>query len=136
MTAVKKGLIVFLVVAALIVLVSPGIIGRIAERSVDENIEWADTETDEIVITESQFDRGWFSSEGLHRIEVRDPEIRMALYELFAVSATDGNPVFVVETHIDHGLIPVTSMSREKGSLAPGLGRAVSTMSVVDLSSS
>ena len=34
-TVVKKGLIVFLVVAALIVLVSPGIIGRIAEQSVD-----------------------------------------------------------------------------------------------------
>jgi uncharacterized protein YdgA (DUF945 family) len=129
-SAVKKGLIVFLVVAALIVLVSPGIIGRIAERSVDENIEWADTESDEIVVTESMFDRGLFSSEGHHRIDIRDPEIRMALYDLFAVPAVDGNPVFVVETHIDHGLIPVTSMAREKGSLAPGLGRAVSTMSV------
>jgi hypothetical protein len=90
-SAVKKGLIVFLVVAALIVLVSPGIIGRIAERSVDENIEWADTESDEIVVTESMFDRGWFSSEGHHRIDIRDPEIRMALYDLFAVPAVDGS---------------------------------------------
>jgi hypothetical protein len=129
-TVVKKGLIAFLVVAALIVLVSPGIIGRIAERSVDENFEWAATETEEIVVTEARFDRGWFSSEGRHRVEIRDPEIRMALYELFGLPAADGNPVFVIETHIDHGLIPVTSMAREKGSLAPGLGRAVSTMTV------
>jgi uncharacterized protein YdgA (DUF945 family) len=129
-TVVKKGLIAFLVVAALIVLVSPGIIGRIAERSVDENFDWAATETEEIVVTESRFDRGWFSSEGRHRVEVRDPEVRMALYELFGAPAATGSPVFVVETHIDHGLIPLTSMAREKGSLAPGLGRAVSTMTL------
>ena len=126
----KKGLIVFLVIAALIVLVSPGIIGRIAEQSVDENFEWADAETEEIVVTSERFDRGWFSSEGRHRVEVRDPEIRSALYELFGAPAADGNPVFVVDTRIDHGLIPVTSMAREKGSLAPGLGRGVSTMTV------
>jgi uncharacterized protein YdgA (DUF945 family) len=127
---VKKGLIIFLVVAALIVLVSPGIIGRIAEQSVDESFEWADAETEEIIVTSEHFDRGWFSSEGRHRVEIRDPEIKGALYEIFGEPAADGNPVFVVETRIDHGLIPVTSMTREKGSLAPGLGRGVSTMTV------
>jgi uncharacterized protein YdgA (DUF945 family) len=127
---VKKGLIIFLVVVALIVLVSPGIIGRIAEQSVDENLEWADAETEEIVVTVERFDRGWFSSEGRHRIEIRDAEIKAAIFEIFGEPAADGNPVFVVETQLDHGLIPVTSITREKGSLAPGLGRGISTMTV------
>ena len=35
----KKGIIVLLIAIALIVLVSPGIIGRIAEESVDENLQ-------------------------------------------------------------------------------------------------
>jgi uncharacterized protein YdgA (DUF945 family) len=125
---VKKGVVIFLVAAALIVLVSPGIIGRIAEQSVDENFEWAETE--EIVVTAGRFDHGWFSSEGRHRVEIRDPEIKAALYELFGEPASDGDPVFVVETHLGHGLIPVSSLAREKGSLAPGLGRGVSTMTV------
>ena len=126
----KKGLIILLLVAAIIVLVSPGIIGRIAEQSVDENFEWADAGTEEIVVTAERFERGWFSSEGRHRVEIRDAEIKGALYEVFGEPASEGNPVFVVETHIDHGLIPLTSLGREKGSLAPGLGRGVSTMTV------
>ena len=56
-SAVKKGLIVFLVVAALIVLVSPGIIGRIAEESVDESFQRAAQENDEIVVTSEAFSR-------------------------------------------------------------------------------
>ena len=40
----------------------------------------------------------------------------------------DDLPVLVINTRLDHGLIPVASMSREQGSLAPGLGSAVSTL--------
>ena len=44
--------------------------------------------------------------------------------------AVDANdlPVLVINTRLDHGPIPVSSMGREKGSLAPGLGSAVSTL--------
>ncbi len=38
--------------------------------------------------------------------------------------------MLVIDTRLDHGLIPLGSMSREKGSLAPGLGSAVSTLRV------
>jgi uncharacterized protein YdgA (DUF945 family) len=36
----------------------------------------------------------------------------------------------LINTHIDHGLIPLSSMSREEGSLAPGLGSAISTLAI------
>jgi len=125
---VKKGIVVLLVVIALIVLVSPGIIGRIAEESVDENLQWAADENEEIVVTSERFDRGWFSSEGRHRIEIRDPDVQAAIQELVGGDTADGFPSLIIDTRLDHGLISVTSMTREKGSLTPGLGKGVSTM--------
>jgi hypothetical protein len=37
-------------------------------------------------------------------------------------------PALIVTTRIDHGLVPVTSMARDDGSLMPGLASAVSTL--------
>jgi len=122
---VKKGIVALLVVLAVVILVSPGLIGRLAEKSVDENLNWAATESGDLIITSAGFDRGWFSSEGQHRIEIKPGQLR-------SVVASDSGevPVFVIDTHLDHGLVPFSSMSREKGSLAPGLGSAVSTVSI------
>ena len=39
-----------------------------------------------------------------------------------------GDPAVIIDTRIDHGLIPVTSVGRAEGSLAPGLGRGISTL--------
>jgi len=125
---VKKSVIALLLLAVLIIIVSPGIIGKFAEDSVGENLNWAASENGELVVTSEGFDRGWFSSEGQHRIELGEGQVRTAL----STVGGDGTelPVLIIDTHIDHGLIPVTSMSREEGSLAPGLGSAVSTLSV------
>ncbi len=119
----KKGVIALLLTLALIILVSPGIIGKLAEQSVDENLDWAASESGELVVTSSGFDRGWFSSEGQHRVALGDGAIRAAM-----VSEGEDIPVLVIDTHLDHGLVPLTSMAREGGSLAPGLGSAVSTL--------
>lgn len=124
----KKSVIALLVILALIVIVSPGILGRLAEKSVDENLNWAARESGDLVISSDKFDRGWFSSEGQHRVEVKGGNLEAMLLELSPPG--DGLPVLVINTHLDHGLIPVSSMSREKGSLAPGLGNAVSTLSI------
>lgn len=121
----KKGVIALLLTLALIILVSPGIIGKLAERSVDENLDWAASESGELVVTSSGFDRGWFSSEGQHRVALGDGAIRAAM-----VSEGEDIPVLVIDTHLDHGLFPLTSMAREGGSLAPGLGSAVSTLMI------
>lgn len=119
----KKGVIAALLVLALIVLVSPGIVGRLAERSVDENLNWAATKSGELVINSQGFDRRWFSSAGQHRVELGDGAIRAAM--------ADGDlPALIINTRLDHGLIPVSSLTRAGGSLAPGLGSAVSTLSV------
>jgi uncharacterized protein YdgA (DUF945 family) len=124
----RKSIVLLLVIAAIVVLLSPGIIGRIAERSVESNLQWAADENQGVIITSERFDRGWFSSEGRHRIEIRDPEILEALAMLAGRGTADGDASLIIDTRIDHGLIPVTSVGRTGGSVAPGLGRGVSTL--------
>ena len=137
---VKKSVVIALVLLAAIVLVSPGLVGRLAERSVDENLNWAASESGAVKITSEHYDRGWFSSEGQHRIELQEGDLLTAVQMFAGPLAADDIPVLIINTRLDHGLIPVASMSREEGSLAPGLGSAVSTMqlelpdgSIVDL---
>jgi uncharacterized protein YdgA (DUF945 family) len=127
---VKKSFVLLLLALALIVIVSPGIVGRLAETSMDENLDWAATESQELTITSRGFDRSWFSSAGQHRIEVRDGELRDALMALARDSGFDELPALIIDTRIDHGLVPVTSLSRQRGSLTPGLGSAVSTLNL------
>ena len=125
---VKKGVIVVLVLLAVIVLVSPAIVGRLAEKSMDENLNWAARETGGVRVSSESFTRGWFSSEGQHRFEIEEGQLLGALQALGLGADPDELPVLIINTKLDHGLIPVTSMAREKGSLAPGLGSAVSTL--------
>jgi uncharacterized protein YdgA (DUF945 family) len=127
---VRKSIVALLVIAAIVVLISPGIIGRIAEESVDSNLQWAAEESQGIVVTSERFDRGWFSSHGRHRIDIRDEEMRAALATIAGRDPADGDAALIIDTRIDHGLIPVTSVGRTEGSLAPGLGRGVSTLSI------
>lgn len=124
----KRWLVVLLVVAALIILVSPGIVGRLAEKNLQDNLEWAEAESKDFLVTEETFRRGWFTAEGRHRIEVKDPELRSAILDLLDRRETDGDALaLVIDTHVDHGIVPLTSMSRESGSLVPGLASTVST---------
>ncbi len=115
-----------LITLALIFLVSPGIVGRLAEKSVVENLNFAASESDEIVVTTESFERGWFTSEGRHRIEARNATLRSLL------QGTSGDytqpPSLLIDTHIDHGLLPISSMSRDAGSLKPALASTVSTI--------
>jgi len=127
---VNKGIVALLVVLALVIIVSPGILGRFAEKSVDENLNWAAQESGDLVVSSDEFDRGWFSSEGQHRIEIREGNLKAMLETMGGPDDGLDLPVLVINTHLDHGLIPVSSMAREKGSLAPGLGSAVSTLSI------
>ena len=125
---VNRWFVALLLTLAVIVLVSPGIVGRLAEKSVEENLNFVASENDDVVVTTESFHRGWFTSEGRHRIELREGAVR-ALFENDA-DEHDRAPSLIIDTHIDHGLIPVTSMSRDSGSLKPGLASAVSTMTL------
>lgn len=126
----KKGIVALLVILALVVLISPGIVGRLAEKSVEDQMQWAADENQEIVITSERFDRSWFSSEGQHRIELGDTDAGARVRAELGFGAGEATPAILIDTRIDHGLIPVSSMSRDEGSLAPGLGSAVSTISI------
>jgi uncharacterized protein YdgA (DUF945 family) len=128
---VKKGVVGVLVLLAVVVLVSPAIVGRLAEKSMDESLNWAAQESGEVRVTSENFTRGWFSSEGTHRVELRDGDLKSAIMALAGpVDSADELPVLIIHTKLDHGLIPVSSMSRNQGSLAPGLGSAVSTLQI------
>jgi uncharacterized protein YdgA (DUF945 family) len=127
---VKKGIVVLLVLLAVVVLVSPAIVGRLAEQSMDDNLNWAASESGDVKVTSEHFTRGWFSSEGQHRIELQEGDLLAALQALAGPMPAEDLPVLIINTRLDHGLIPVTSMGRDKGSLAPGLGSAISTMQV------
>ncbi|MDX1498423.1 MAG: DUF945 family protein [Woeseiaceae bacterium] len=126
----KKSIVFLLILLALVVLVSPGIVGRLAEQTMDENLDRAAMESAELRVTSRGFERGWFSSAGSHRVEIRDGEIRGLLVALFEPADPDALPALVIDTRLDHGLIPVTSLARKEGSLLPGLGSAVSTVAL------
>jgi len=127
---VKKSVVALLIILAMVVLISPGIIGRLAEKSVDDNLNRVAADRDDIVVTSTGFDRGWFTSAGQHRVELREGELRDMLFAAFDMVETDAFPVLIIDTRLDHGLIPVSSMARNHGSLLPGLGSAVSTLSI------
>jgi hypothetical protein len=124
---VKKGSIVLMLALALVVLISPRIIGRIAEQSMDDSLAWAANEQGDLVVTSTGFERGWFTSTGQHRIELLEGEMYDTARLAFDTAVM---PVLIVDTRLDHGLIPVTSMARENGTLMPSLGSAVSKMSL------
>ena len=108
----KKGIVALFIVVALAVLITPGVIGHLAEQGVNDSLEWVDSENVAFVISTTAFERGWFTSTGQHRARLLGSDL----------------PVLVVNTRLDHGLVPVSSLSRENGSLLPGLGSAVSTL--------
>jgi uncharacterized protein YdgA (DUF945 family) len=118
---VKRWIVMLLVVAALVVLVSPGIVGRLAERNLEQNIEWAEADAPEVRVQTESFDRGWFTSEGRHRISLSGTPL---------MSGSDESASIIIETRVDHGIVSITSLSRAGGSLEPGIAQAVSTFSL------
>jgi len=126
----KKSFVALLIVLALVVLISPGIIGRLAEKSVDDSLDWAVSENDDVVVTSTGYKRGWFTSAGQHRIELREGDLRNMLFGAVDAAGADSLPALIIDTRLDHGLIPVSSMARDHGTLIPGLGSAISTLSI------
>jgi uncharacterized protein YdgA (DUF945 family) len=127
---VKKGIVALLIVLALFVLISPGIVGMLAEKSVDEQIERATTDNQDLIITAERFERGWFSSEGRHRIELQDSVNANTIRDFLGLGRHEALPALIVDTKLSHGPITLSSMSDSNGSLVPGLGKAVSTLSM------
>lgn len=123
---VNRWIVAALVTLALLVLISPAIVGRLAEKSVEDNLNYAAGESGDIIVTTESFERGWFTSEGRHRIEARNDTLRSLLQ---GPSDDYTQPLsLLIDTHIDHGLLPVSSLSRDGASLKPALASTISTI--------
>lgn len=126
----KKGIVALFIVLALVVLISPGIVGMLAEKSIDEQIERATGKNQDLVITAERFDRGWFSSQGRHRIEMQNTTNAASVRGMMGLSNHEPLPALIVDTKLKHGPIALASAGGTNGSLAPGLGNAISTLSI------
>ncbi len=126
----KRWLVVLLVILALVILVSPGIVGRLAEKNIEDGITWTEAESPGVTITTETFERGWFTSEGRHRVVMQGGQFREASEKYAAATGNARLPSLIIDTHMDHGLLPVTSLGRDEGSLAPGLASTVSSFQV------
>jgi len=124
---VKRWLVVLMVVLAVVILVSPGIVGRIAEQNLQENIKWVESESGSIEIQTESFDRGWFTSEGRHRVFLSGASFSTTMRTYQNKTGNEDLPSLIIDTRLDHGLVPVASLGRESGSLMPGLASTVST---------
>ncbi len=116
----KKWFVALLVLLAVIVLISPAIVGRLTERDISKSIEIANVESPDVSIQTERFERRWFSSEGRHRIELSDRDAFPSISKFTADSGYDGLPAVVIDTRIDHGLVPA-------GSVVPGIANIAST---------
>lgn len=123
----KRWLVVLLVLLALIILVSPGVIGRLAEQNMESNIEWAESESPGVKFATESYERGWFTSAGTHRLVLEGGQFRDATEKYAAATGNPALPSLLIDTRFDHGLVPVSSLSRDAGSLLPGLASTIST---------
>ena len=119
----KRWLVILLVLLALIILVSPGIVGRLAENNIAQNIEWAEGDSPGVTIKTESFERGWFTSEGRHRVVIEGGRFRDVTEKYTEATGNPELPSLIIDTHLDHGPLPISSM-------APGLASTVSTFQV------
>ncbi|MEM7502706.1 MAG: DUF945 family protein [Pseudomonadota bacterium] len=119
----RRWLILIIGIAVLVVLLSPGAVGRIAEATLSDNLGWIDSENDDVDIEVLAYERGWFSSTGQHRVVLADSPLAAAL-----TASTGGPLAFVVDTQLDHGLIALAPLG--SGSLTPRLASAKSTVTL------
>lgn len=127
----KRWLLAGLLALAVILLLSPGIVGLIAERSIERQLENAAARDPGYAVTTARFDRGWFTSAGQHRVPLRDPRV-LEVIETLRPGATTGDapPVLVITSHVDHGLLPVGAAARDPAAAMPALASGVSTLAL------
>jgi len=120
---VNKWLVAALVVLALLVLIAPGIVGRLAEQNIEENIDWAESDSPGVNIRTESFERGWFTSVGRHRVVLEGGQFAEFSGEYRDATGHPELPSLLINTEMAHGPLP-------GGSLSPGLANTVSTFQV------
>jgi len=121
--AMKKWLVAALVILALLVLIAPGIVGRLAERNIEENIDWAERDSPGVRIEIERFERGWFTSAGTYRVVLDGGRFAEVSEQYRDATGNADLPSLIISTELAHGPLP-------GGSLPPGLASTVSTFQV------
>lgn len=114
----KRWLVALLVVLAVLVLVSPGLIGQLAQENIEMGLSQAANEGGRATVTTEKYDKGWFTSEGRYRIVFEEGGVREALQ-----AGEPGAPAIIVTTQVQHGLLPI-------GGFIPGIANAQSTAQI------
>lgn len=124
----KRWIVAVLITLAVVVLISPGIVGMLAERNLEATIDRAEQENPDLVVTRETFERGWFTAAGRYRIELANGIPGLRPPDDAGAADSDRKIALIIDTRIDHGLLPLTSMTRDSGSLRPALASSVSTL--------
>ncbi|NNE61516.1 MAG: DUF945 family protein, partial [Woeseia sp.] len=115
---------------AILVFLTPGIIGMLAERSLDEQLNNDSQLGGNTAVRELDFRRGWFTSEGRHRVPVADPDIARIIAMLTPGAGLPAASALIIDTQLEHGLVPLGSAPRSASALIPALATGVSTLSL------
>ena len=126
----NRWVVAILVLLALVLLISPGIIGRMAGGNVEAVIDQTRSDNPGVDIATERFDQGWFTTEGRHRVDFSGGQFADMTEAYREATGYDELFSLIVDTRLDHGLIPLTSLGRDGGSLSPGLANSISTFHI------
>ena len=101
--AMKRWLVILLVFLAVLILVSPGIVGHLAERNIEDNIEWAEQDSPGVNIETESFQRGWFTSEGRYRVVLEGGRFREVTEHYQKATGNAELPSLIIDTTLQHG---------------------------------
>ena len=125
----KKWLVAALLILALLVLVAPGIVGRLAEQNIEDNIDWAESDSPGVNIQTERFERGWFTSEGTHRVVLEGGQFAEASAEYRQATGNAELPSLIIHTELAHGPLPGGSLTSVREGESLGETRVVAIRS-------
>ncbi|MGB5353001.1 MAG: DUF945 family protein [Woeseia sp.] len=126
----KRWLLASLIGLALLVFLAPGIIGMLAERSLEQQLEQNSRLGPQYAVRELNFARGWFTSAGRHRVPIADASLARFIAAVTPGAGQRDAPALIIETRLEHGLVPLGSAPRSASSLLPALATGVSTLAL------
>ncbi|MEQ8207818.1 MAG: DUF945 family protein [Woeseia sp.] len=125
----KRWMLLGLLALAVLLLISPGIVGHLAERAIEKQIDFAEARDPQLAVDTTRFERGWFTSAGQFRVPIIDPELAELELAMSGSAAEAGvTPVLLIDTRLDHGLLPFGAIGRDAGSLLPAIASGLSTL--------
>lgn len=125
----KRWLLLGLLALAVLLLILPGIVGHLAERAIEQQIDFAEARDPQLAVDTARFERGWFTSAGQYRVPISDPELaELALAMSGSAPEAGVTPVLLIDTRLDHGLLPFGAIGRDASSLLPAIASGLSTL--------